>query len=86
MKLTAIAFDMPHAQMSPRIGFWLLKLNSVSAAKNQYGATFEREAYQMLLRLISLDGQEYRLTEHGRHVITVMSTISLKKNKVRIMH
>ena len=60
--------------------------NSVSAAKNQYGGTFEREAYQMLLRLISLDGQEYRLTEHGRHVITVMSTISLKKNKVRIMH
>ncbi|EPX3543879.1 TPA: hypothetical protein ACYE41_002690 [Klebsiella pneumoniae] len=60
--------------------------NSVSAAKDQYGATFEREAYQMLLRLISLDGQEYRLTEHGRHVITVMNTISLKKNKVRTMH
>ncbi|MDQ6191558.1 hypothetical protein M3O75_17940 [Klebsiella pneumoniae] len=57
--------------------------NSVSAAKNQYGATFEREAYQMLLRLISLDGPEYRLTEHGAYVITFMTTKALKNSLPR---
>ncbi|EPU3947305.1 hypothetical protein K5R89_17070 [Klebsiella sp. TF21-TM] len=60
--------------------------NSVSAAKNQYGATFEREAYQMLLRLISLDGPEYRLTEHGAYVITFMTTQALKKQSSTTVH
>ncbi|WP_375042340.1 hypothetical protein, partial [Klebsiella pneumoniae] len=60
--------------------------NSVSAAKNQYGATFEREAYQMLLRLISLDGPEYRLTEHGAYVITFMTTKALKKQSSTTVH
>lgn len=60
--------------------------NAVSASKDKYDSTFERKAYRMLMEFISFDGPEYRLTEHGRHVITVMNTISLKKNKVRIMH
>lgn len=60
--------------------------NSVSAAKKQYGATFEREAYQMLLRLISFDGPEYRLTEHGTYVINFMTTKALKKQSATTIH
>ncbi|MFY0131236.1 hypothetical protein [Klebsiella aerogenes] len=60
--------------------------NTVYAAKVEYGATFEREAYRMLMNFISLDGPEYRLTEHGRLVITLLNTSALKKNKVRTIH
>ena len=60
--------------------------NTVSLAKDKYGSAFESKAYRMLMEFISFDGPEYRLTEHGRHVITVMNTISLKKNKVITIH
>lgn len=60
--------------------------NTVSLAKDKYGSAFERKAYRMLMEFISFDGPEYQLTEHGRHVMTVMNTISLKKNKVRTIH
>ena len=60
--------------------------NTIYAAKDEYGATFEREAYRMLMNFISFDGPEYRLTEHGRLVITLLNTNALKKNKVRTLH
>ncbi len=39
------------------------------------------EAYKLLMDLISLDGREYQLTEHGRNVINTANRIALTKNR-----
>ncbi|AIQ99028.1 hypothetical protein LG71_03500 [Pluralibacter gergoviae] len=60
--------------------------NTISAARSTCGAAFEREAYKMLMAFISFDGPEYRLTEHGVHVINTMHTLALKKKSVMTIH
>lgn len=56
--------------------------NAVAAAKNLKGAIdIEREAYKSLMALISLDGREYQLTDHGKNVIDTATRIELTQNK-----
>jgi lipopolysaccharide biosynthesis regulator YciM len=56
--------------------------NAVSAVKELKGAIdIEREAYKALMALISLDGPEYQLTDHGKNVIDTATRIELTQNK-----
>ena len=56
--------------------------NTISAARNTCDAAYGREAYKMLMSFISLDGPEYRLTEHGVHIINFMTIQALRKKPV----
>ena len=56
--------------------------NAVWAARNEtISKDYVREAYKMLMAMISLDGAEYRLTVHGSEVIEVMTRAALRKNQ-----
>lgn len=60
--------------------------NCVYAARNSGKADYEQEAYSMLMEMISLDGREYRITDHGLNVIEHMHRIALVKATPRVNH
>ncbi|WP_455817096.1 hypothetical protein [Pseudomonas cerasi] len=60
--------------------------NCVYAARNSGKADYEREAYSMLMEMISLDGREYQVTNHGLNVIDNMHRIALAKTAPRASH
>ncbi|WP_105577248.1 hypothetical protein [Cronobacter sakazakii] len=60
--------------------------NCVYAARSSGKVNYEREAYTMLMEMISLDGREYQVTSHGLNVIESMHRIALKKAATRINH
>ncbi|TKJ94574.1 hypothetical protein [Erwinia persicina] len=60
--------------------------NCVYAARNSGKADYEREAYSMLMEMISLDGREYQVTNHGLNVIDNMHRTALAKTAPRASH
>jgi len=60
--------------------------NCVYAARTSGKVDYEREAYTMLMEMISLDGREYQVTNHGLNVIENMHRIALNKTAPRISH
>lgn len=60
--------------------------NCVYAAKSNGKVDYEREAYSMLMAMISLDGREYQLTDHGVDLIDNMHKIALRKAAAFIKH
>ncbi|WP_312053508.1 hypothetical protein [Pantoea brenneri] len=60
--------------------------NCVYAARTSGKADYEREAYTMLMEIISLDGKKYQVTNHGLNVIEYMHRIALDKTAPRISH
>lgn len=60
--------------------------NCVSAARSSGKLNYEREAYSMLMEMISLDGREYQVTNHGLNVIDNMHRIALAKTVSRVNH
>jgi len=56
--------------------------NAVNAAKSLLGAaSYENEAYKMLVGLISFNGPNRTITELGIKVISLMNRKALSKNK-----
>ncbi|AUX74320.1 hypothetical protein [Erwinia pyrifoliae] len=54
--------------------------NVISAARDLCIAEdYQREAYKMLMEMISFDGPQYQLTQHGRAVIDTMNSLALAK-------
>lgn len=53
--------------------------NALLSSQKDTGRTDEKRAYWLLADLISLDGPEYQLTEHGTTAIKKMTEISLRK-------
>ncbi|WP_239952719.1 hypothetical protein [Pantoea sp. Z09] len=60
--------------------------NCVYAARNSGKVDYEREAYSMLMEMISLDGREHQITNYGLSLIDNMHRIALKKAAARINH
>ncbi|MCT6590651.1 hypothetical protein N3553_12230 [Pantoea dispersa] len=60
--------------------------NCVYAARSSGKADYERKAYTMLMEMISLDGREYQVTNHGLNVIENMHRIALAKTALRVSH
>ncbi len=60
--------------------------NCVYAARNSGKVDYEREAYSMLMEMISLDGSEYQVTNHGLNVIENMHRNALAKTALRVSH
>lgn len=60
--------------------------NCVYAARSSGKVDYEREAYTMLMEMISLDGREYQVTNHGLNVIESMQRIALAKSSPRVSH
>lgn len=60
--------------------------NCVSYARRRGIADHEREAYRLLMDMISLDGPEYQVTNHGRDVIDYMTRKALSKGALPAMH
>lgn len=60
--------------------------NCVYAAKRNGKVDYEREAYAMLMEMISLDGREYQVTSHGLNVIDNMHRIAVRKATARVNH
>ncbi|MDF7784136.1 hypothetical protein P4910_01200 [Pantoea stewartii] len=60
--------------------------NCVYAARSSGKVDYEREAYTMLMEMISLDGREYQVTNHGLNVIENMHRIALAKTALRVSH
>lgn len=60
--------------------------NCVYAARRLGKADYERETYRMLMEMISLDGREHQVTNHGLSLIDNMHRIALKKAATRINH
>lgn len=56
--------------------------NAVSAARNsEAAASYENEAYKMLMNLICLNGRDRTITPHGIEVINFMNRKALSKSK-----
>lgn len=53
--------------------------NALLSSQKETGRTDEKKAYWLLADLISLDGPEYQLTDHGVSVIKKMTELSLRK-------
>ncbi|QGU14035.1 hypothetical protein GNG27_04970 [Leclercia sp. 119287] len=53
--------------------------NALLSSQKETGRTDEKKAYWLLADLISLDGPEYQLTDHGTSAIRKMTEISLRK-------
>ncbi|AXW85749.1 hypothetical protein CKQ53_01300 [Lonsdalea britannica] len=60
--------------------------NSVYAARLNGKVDYERAAYPMLMRMISLDGKEYQVTNHGKNIIDGMLRLALTKSAIRVSH
>ncbi|HBZ16805.1 MAG TPA: hypothetical protein DEO73_13720 [Pantoea sp.] len=60
--------------------------NCVYAARNSGKVDYEREAYSMLMEMISLDGREYQVTKHGLCEIENMHRNALAKTALRVSH
>jgi len=58
----------------------------VYAARISCRADYEREAYTMLMEMISLDGREYQVTNHGMNIIENMHRKALDKTTPRVSH
>lgn len=58
----------------------------VNAARISCQAHYEREAYTMLMEMISLDGREYQVTNHGLNVIENMHRNALDKTAPLVSH
>lgn len=60
--------------------------NCIYAAKSNGKIDYEREAYSMLMAMISLDGREYQVTDHGITLIDNMHRIALRKAAALVKH
>lgn len=60
--------------------------NCVYAARSSGKADYEREAYSMLMDMISMDGMEYQVTNHGLNIIENMHRNALDKTAPRVSH
>ncbi|WP_312838659.1 hypothetical protein [Pantoea piersonii] len=60
--------------------------NCVYAVRSSGKVDYEREAYTMLMEMISLDGREYQVTNHGLKVIENMHRVALAKSSPRVSH
>lgn len=60
--------------------------NCLQAARMRGRLDYEREAYSMLMRMISLGGPEYQVTNHGLDVITTLCRAALSKDTAITKH